>query len=248
MVAGLQLSRPDPTQPISADVLQWMQRTPYRELIGSLNYLAVATRPDIAFAVGKLASFLDCYREAHWLAAIHVLRYVKGTRTLGLTLGGDSSLSLLGFADSDFGACHETSRSISGYCFSLGRGMISWSSKKQRHATDSTCYAEYVALHHAGKELVFLRELLEGLGFHSFTSTPLHCDNDSARQLTGDPSNHANVKHFRVRYHTIRDLVDEGLTHIARIPSAANTSDIFTKPLTKDLFERFRSGLGLRFV
>jgi hypothetical protein len=42
--------------------------------------------------------------------------------------------------------------------------MISWSSKKQKHTADSSCYAEYIMLHHAGKELVFLRELLHGLG------------------------------------------------------------------------------------
>jgi hypothetical protein len=247
MVTGLQLSRPDPTQPVTADIIQWMQRTPYRKLIGSLNYLAVATHPDIAFAVGKLASFLDCYCEAHWFAAIHVLCYVKGTRTLGLTLGGDASPQLIGFSDSDFGACRKTSRSVSGYCFSLGSGMISWSSKKQHHVTDSTCYAEYVTLYHTGKELIFLHELLDGLSFYSFISTPLHCNNDSACQLTGDPSNHANIKHFHVRY-TFRDIVEEGLTHIVRILSTCNTADIFTKPLTKELFECFRSALGLRFI
>src|SRR5712672_36530 len=96
---------------------------------------------------------------------------------------------------------------LSGYCYSLGSGLISWSSKKQRHTADSSCYAEYIALHHAGKELVFLRELLDGLGIPSPNSTPLKCDNDAARRLTEDHAHHANVKHFRVKYHTIRDIV-----------------------------------------
>jgi hypothetical protein len=157
-----------------------MQRTPYRELVGSLNYLAVATCPDIAFAVGRLAAFLDCYRSEHWQAAIRLLHYVKGTHSLSLVLGSDASLSLSGYSDSDYANCLDTSRSISGYCFSLGSGVISWSSKKQKHAADSSCYAEYIALHHSGKELLFLRELLEELGHPPSSSTRLHCDNDAA--------------------------------------------------------------------
>jgi hypothetical protein len=247
MVTGVQLIRPDKSQPPSAHIADWMQRTPYRELVGSLNYLAVATRPDIAYAVGKLASFLDCYRDEHWNAAIRVLRYLKGTQSLSLTLGSTSQPSLTGYSDSDYANCQDTSRSISGYCFSLGTGMISWSSKKQKHAADSSCYAEYIALYHAGKELIFLHELLNGLDISFPTSSPLHCDNDAARLLAEDQSNHANVKHIRVKYHTIRDIVEEGITHIARVHSADNMADILTKPLAKPSFERFRLMLGLRF-
>ena len=66
----------------------WIDVTPYRELVGSLNYIAVATRPNISFAVGRLASILDCYRLEHWSAALRVLWYLKGTCTLHLVLGG----------------------------------------------------------------------------------------------------------------------------------------------------------------
>ena len=245
MVSGLQLSRPDKSVTPPPHIVEWVKRTPYRELVGSLNYLAVATRPDITFAIGRLASFLDCYRPEHWQAAIRVLRYVKGTRNLSLTLGGTASPSLLGYSDSDFANCPDTSRSISGYCYTLGSGIISWSSKKQKHTADSSCYAEYIALHHAGKELIFLRELLDGLGFPSSSSTPLHCDNDAARLLAQDPSNHANVKHFRTKYHSIRNIVDDNLGHIARVRSSLNVADILTKALARVDFERLRNMLGL---
>jgi len=246
MVTGLQLSRPDKTTPPSQHILDWMKRTPYRELVGSLNYLAVATCPDISFAIGRLSSFLGCYHQKHWQAAIRVLRYVKGTRTLSLSLGGSSPPSLVGYSDSDFANCLDTSRSISSYCFSLGSGIISWSSKKQKHAADSSCYAEYIALHHAGKELIFLRSLLDDLGQPCLSSTSLHCNNDAARLLAEDPSNHANVKHFRVKYHSICDLVEENLAHVTRIRSSLNVADVLTKPLSRIDFERFRFMLGLR--
>jgi len=128
-------------------------------------YFSVATRPDISYAVGRLSSFLDCYRLEHWEAAIRVLRYLKGTRSYALTLGGKAPLTLLGYSDSDYANCPDTSRSIGGYCFSLGSGMISWSSRKQPTVADSSCYAEYIALHNASHEVVFLRQLLDGLHF-----------------------------------------------------------------------------------
>ena len=74
MAAGLVLRHPDKSIPVDPATLLWMQCTPYRELVGSLNYLAVATRPDLAFAIGRLASFLDCYHPEHWTATIRVLR------------------------------------------------------------------------------------------------------------------------------------------------------------------------------
>ena len=163
MVTGTQLQRPDKSMPVPADIAEWTERTPYRSLVGSLIYLAVATRPNISYTVGRLASFLDCFALEHWKAAIHILRYLKGTRTYALTLGGQNPISLFGYSDSDYANCVDTSRSIGGYCFTLGTGIISWSSKKQPTVANSSCYAEYIALHDAAHEVVFLRQLLDGL-------------------------------------------------------------------------------------
>ncbi len=65
MVVSAQLKRPDKSLPVPAHVAAWVARTPYWKLVDSLNYLAVATRPDISYAVGCLATYLDCYREEH---------------------------------------------------------------------------------------------------------------------------------------------------------------------------------------
>jgi hypothetical protein len=246
MVAGLQLRRPDPAIPPSSEVSDWMERTPYRALVGSLNYIAVATRPDIAFAVGRLAAFLDCYRPEHWSAGIRVLRYLKGTRSLCLTLGGTNSIRLIGYSDSDYANCVDTSRSIGGYCFSLGSGVISWSSKKQHVVADSSCYAEYIALHEASHETTFLRQLLDGLGFLPEGPSPLHCDNDAASRLAEDQTGHPSVKHIRVKFHSVRQLVEEGDIKITRVRSADNTADILTKPLGRSDFLRLRQYLGIR--
>ena len=196
--------------------------------------------------VGRLASVLDCYRTEHWDAAIHVVRYLKGTRSFTLELGGRNSLALVGFSDSDYANCPDTSRSIGGYCFSLGSGMVSWASRKQQHTTDSSCYSEYIAIHEASHELIFFRQFLDGLDMPVFDATPIYCDNDAAHQLSEDQRWHARIKHFRVRYYTIRDLVVLDEMKVLGVRSADNVADIFTKPLGPTDFARLRRYLGIR--
>ena len=246
MVGGLCLHSPDKTIPLTPDLASWVERTPYAALVGSLMYIAVGTRPDITYAVGRLASFLDCYRPEHWDAATRVVRYLKGTRTLCLVLGGTNSLRLLGYSDSDYANCPDTSRSISGYCFTLGSGMISWSSRKQKTVTDSSCYAEYIALHEAAHEAIFLRQLLSGLHILPSSATPLHCDNDAASKLAEDHVWHSCTKHIRVKYHYIREQVLTGNLNVTRVHSHDNTADILTKPLNRPDFLRLCQYLGLQ--
>ena len=250
MTQGLQIRRPDKSIPPDPALLEWIERTPYRELIGSLNYIAVATRPDISFALGRLASVLDCYRPEHWSAGLRVLRYLKGTRSLRLVLGGTNPNALSGFCDSDYANCQDTSRSITGYCFTLGSGVISWRSKKHDHASDSSCYAEYIALHAGSQEAIFLRELLQGLRVlkadgDECPPTQLYCDNEAATRLSQESVWHSNTKHFRAKYHSIRDNVRDGVLRVDRIPSAGILSDILTKATSRTVFEQLRPRLGL---
>jgi hypothetical protein len=165
---------------------------------------------------------------------------------MGLTLGGTNPFRLVGYSDSDYANCPETSWSISGYCFNLGSGAISWMSKKQQVIVDSSCYAEYIALHDSSHELSFLRELLTGLGFTPHGATLVLCDNDAARCLAEDHVGHPNVKHIRVKFHYIHELVEEGTVSLTCVRSADNTADILTKPLARGDFQRLRHYLGIR--
>jgi hypothetical protein len=116
----------------------------------------------------------------------------------------------MGYCDSDYandlgaeGRC-----SVAGYCFTLGSGVVSWSSKKQKTITDSTCTAEYMAASKAGRELVWLRTLLWELGFGPTDATQLLCNNSAAVLLCGDQAFHNQVKHLDVKYHWIRECVE----------------------------------------
>ena len=151
----------------------------------------------------------------------------------------------MGHSDSDYANCVVTSRSIGGYCFSLGSGAISWSSKKQTTVADSSCYAEYIALHDAGHEVSFLRQLLTNLQFLPSSPTQLFCDNDAATQLSEDHVWHSHTKHIRVKYHYIRELVLNGEAKVTRVGSKDNVADILTKPLARLDFQRLRLSLGV---
>jgi hypothetical protein len=245
METGLHLSRR--THAPSTDAQrELMSRTPYRSLIGSLMYLAIGTRPDIAHAVQQLCRHLDCYGPIHWDAAKRVVRYLKGTRELKLVLGGDHPAQLLGFTDSDFANCPDTRRSVSGYCFTLGSGAITWSARQQKTVSLSTCEAEYVAASDAAKELIWLRTLLSEMDFAQPTATPLLCDNTGGIVLSEDASYHSKVKHIDIAVHSLRERVARNQIKLSYVKSLNNAADIFTKALPRKDFERLRLCLGLQ--
>jgi hypothetical protein len=237
------LKRPDPSEQLSDQDKSDLAQLPYRSLIGSLMYIAIGTRLDISFAVSKLSQFLDCYRRVHWQAALQVVQYLKGTRSLRLLLGGPS-FNLVGFSNSSW-AEEETRRSHMGYCYTVGSGVVSWSSRRQATVAGSSTEAEYIAVSEASREGVWLRSLLRELDLLPPTPTTIFCDNNGAIALSFDQAFHARVKHVDVRYHFIREQVDAANLLVKRVPSADNMADIFTKPLGRPLFEKHRARLGL---
>jgi hypothetical protein len=221
-------------------------RQPYRQLVGVLMYLAVSTRPDIMHAVSALSRFNSGHGDTHWKAALHIVRYLKGTRDYELELGGNHTARLTGYTDSDYANCPDTRRSVSGYAFSLGSGLISWMSKKQATTATSSTEAEYMAAASATKEAIWIRSVLAGLGYEQKEPTVIFIDNCGARILTEDPLFHQRVKHIETLHHYSRECVERGLTIFVDIPTKDNVADVFTKALPAPSFEEFREAMGLK--
>jgi hypothetical protein len=220
------LTRPSPSDaPLSDTATYELARLPYRSLIGSLMYLAIGTRPDISFAVARLCQFLDCYRRAHWNAAVRVVRYLKGTRLLALTLGGNPDLELVGFSDSLYADCPDTARSTMGYCFSVGGAIFSWSSRRQKTVTNSSCEAEYIALSESSREALWLRQFLCEVHFLKPSPTVLLCDNNGAKSLSSDPTHHSRSKHIDVHHHFVPEHVEDGSIVVWRVPGHDNVAN-----------------------
>jgi hypothetical protein len=218
--------------------------TVYRQIIGSLMYL-VHTRPDICYAVNALSQFMCEPKHIHMVAVKHILRYVRGTIAYGLRYTSSGGVMLHGFTDSDWMGSVVDRKSTSGYCFSLGSAMISWSSRKQGSVAQSTAEAEYIAASAAGREAVWLRKLLSDLFRSELEPTVIHCDNQSCIKLTENPVFHDRSKHIEMRYHYIRDMIQKKVLSLQYVPTAEQTADIFTKPLPLIKFVHFRDKLGV---
>jgi hypothetical protein len=119
-------------------------RFPYSKCVGSLLYLRVCMRPDIAQAVGALAHYMAAPTVAHWEATLGVVRYLVGTVDYSLTFGG-SSETLVGYCNADYAGDLDSRRSTTGYVFLMFGGAVSWSSQLQPTVVVSTVEAKYLS-------------------------------------------------------------------------------------------------------
>ena len=209
----------------------------YRGLVGSLLYLMLGTRPDIAWIVNRLSQHLNNPGQEHVNAAKHVLRYLKGTRDLGLGFTKFNIHTLTGYTDSDWASNTEDRKSTSGYLFKT-TGPISWKTKRQPTVALSSTEAEYISLAEAIKEMIYLKRMIIDFDIQ-IEQTNIYCDNRGAIALSENPINHQRTKHIDIRYHFIRDYIKQNNCSLYHINSSDNLADALTKPLGKLKFKRF---------
>lgn len=218
----------------------------YQSLIGSLMYAAIATRPDIMYAVSALSCFNNCPRRSQWTSAKRVLRYLKGTANLSLCFRSTSK-PLTGFVDADWGGDVDTRTSRTGYIFKLAGAAVSWESRKQRSVATSSTEAEYMALTEASREAVYLRRLLNELKLIQLNQpTTIFCDNQSASKLVRNHIFHARTKHIDIRHHYVRQVFEEGSIDITYLKTSEMTADLLTKSLSKPSLTKHRIKMGLK--
>jgi hypothetical protein len=218
--------------------------TEYRSAVGALIYAATGTRPDIANAVGSVSKFMEKPQKAHWDAVKRILRYLNGTRDVGLfyTKGNQE---LVGYSDSNYAGDLETRKSTTGYVFQMGTNTITWNSKRQQTVALSTCEAEYMALSHTVCEGIWTRKLLKELGFPQPTTT-VHEDNQGCIALVKNPVQHHRTKHIDVKHHFIREQVEQGTFKVIYCPTHEMKADILTKGIAAPQFKHLRDLLNLR--
>lgn len=221
------------------------EEIPYAALVGSLLYLTVNTRPDLAFVVGVLSRFMAKPREPHWVAAKIVLRYLAGTEELGL-LYKRNMQGIEAFSDADFAGNVDTRKSTSGMTIVRHGAAVMWRSKLQSVVATSTCEAEYVAAAAAAKETLLLSKLLVAL-FGTFRKLVLCVDDQSA--LTLMQQHHAEVsgltKHIDVCFHFLRFRVMSGDLGVRCVATDVQKADMFTKALPGLKLDTAVKALGL---
>ena len=216
---------------------------PYHKVVGSLMYVALGTHPDIAFAVQTMSCFSINPGPAHWEAVKHIFHYFKGTIDLWLSYR-DQKNKLTGYTDAD-GSMAKDHHAISRYAFLIHGGAVSWSTKQQEIVVLSTTEAEYVAITHAAKEILWLWSLISQLFDITLDSTTLFSDKKSAIELTKDHQYHARTKHINIRFHFICYIIKEGSIQLVYCPTDDMLADALTKALPSMKVKHFASQFGL---
>jgi hypothetical protein len=217
----------------------------YASLVGTLMYLAVNTRPDIAYAVNTMCQYMSAPSVAHLQGAVHIASYVANTADVGIWFSAACTQPLLGYCDSSFAANVDNRRSCMGYCFTYNGSVVAWKSKLQDVIAKSTMEAEYMCASAAGTEAVWLSRLVGEFKPTAGQACLIHCDNMSALHLMGNHHPTNQSKHIDVAFHWAREKVHHGLLKYAYVPGADNMSDIFTKALPRPKFEMCRDKMNL---
>ena len=220
--------------------------TKYQQVIGSLLYLMLGTRPDIAFAVTKMVQFAANPSEEHYNKALYICKYLAGTTDYKLQYGLKYD-GLYAYADADWASDPKSRRSTTGYLVLLSGTAISWNSRVQKTIALSSTEAEYMSLSDTCRQLVWMRSFFKELGM-PIKAIPLCGDNQGAIFNASNPVQEKRTKHIDIRFHYIREKVSEGEISLHFVPTDQNPADMFTKNLSRDNFLRCRSHLGIAFT
>jgi hypothetical protein len=236
MEERLKLSRDSAAEEVDA--------THYKRLVGSLCYLT-HTCPDLAFSVGYISP-LQRPTKYHEQAVKRILRYVVGTLDYGLFYPmSPGAARFIGYSDSNHVGNIDTSKSTSGMLFFLGRSLINWQSVRQQVVALSSCEGEYIAASSASAQALWLARLLGDLLGKEAEAVDLMVDNKSAMALAKNPVFHDRSKHIRVKYHFIRDCLEEGSVKEYYICTKDQLADLLTKSLGRIKFQELCSRIGV---
>ena len=221
----------------------------YSRAIGSLMYAMISTRPDIAYAVGKLSRYTSNPSANHWQALSRVFKYLKGTKDYGLVYTGFPSV-IEGYTDASYISNEEDHSSTSGWAFLLGGGAISWASKKQTCIADSTMESEFIALAAASKEAEWLKNLVYEIPLWPKPVPPIsiRCDSEAALSNAYSQMYKGRSRHMGVRHSMIRERIIHGIISLEFVKTEYNLADHLTKGLSRDLVNKSAEGMGLKSI
>nr|GFA57053.1 hypothetical protein [Tanacetum cinerariifolium] len=216
----------------------------YHGMIGTLLYMT-ASRPDLQFAIYMCARYQAWPTEKHVHAVKRIFRYLRETVHRGLWYPKDSFVALTAFADADHAGCQDTRRSTSGSVQFLGERLISWSSKRQKSAAISSTEAKYIALSGYSAQILWMRSQLSDFGL-GFNKIPMYCDNKSAIALCCNNVQHSQSKNIDIKYHFIKEQIENGVIELYFVNTEYQLADLFTKALGRERIEFLINKLGMR--
>jgi len=218
---------------------------PFRELVGSLLWIARATRPDILYAVNQVAQQVQAPDETHVKACKRILIYLKTTINQQITYYRTPTLILEAYADADYAGEHELNdkpmRSTSGILILFNNsGLIFCQSQLQSVIAKSTAEAEYIALSNCASIVEGIRNLLAQLSMQQQTSTNIYNDNQAALSMVKRSTSTAKTRHIKIAFHYIKKQYLDGIIKVTYCPTNDMLADILTKALPRSQFRAIR--------
>jgi hypothetical protein len=240
---GLKLSRDDCPQ--SESEKENMKQYPYREVIGALNYLVSTVRPDLSFSVNYLARFMDNPGKIHWDNLLNIIAYVRDHQISCIKYGilndmTDNELKV--YVDADHATTDiDNRKSVTSYLIYFNGGIISWKTSLQKTVSVSSTEAEYKAIYEAGKEVIWIKQIFDELGYSITIPSVFYEDNSSAIHASENPVQHSRLKHIDIVYHQIREWVNNNKITLTKIETANQRADALNKASTPADFKKFRN-------
>jgi len=214
--------------------------------MGSVLWVTVISRPDVAFAVSRLYRFNMNPSMEHHAAADRMIRYLAGTSTYGLQFGGSDSFET--WSDASFGDNTINRKSSQTYIMKLFNGTIRWRASKQDTVTTSTTEAELLSLAQATKEALFTSRLITELGVQlDRRNLAIWCDNQQTIRLVNSELSTLKTKlrHVDIHNHWLREAASQGRISVEYTKTTDMLADGLTKALQGDKFVAFKRQLGL---
>ncbi|XP_044316696.1 secreted RxLR effector protein 161-like [Drosophila rhopaloa] len=204
------------------------------------------TRPDIAYAVNFLSQFNSSYDANHWKAAKRVLRYLRRSETWDYFFKAQAKICMALSTQTERANLTDR-RSYSGQAFILAGAAVSWEARKQRTVALSSTESEYLAMSSAAKEAVYLKALLNSLGWTCET-VKIFNDNQIAQSLVKGFGFHPRRKQIDVRHHFIQDMYKSGDIDIEYMQTDKMPADVMTKGLNSFKHSNCISWLGITCI
>ncbi|KAI0999788.1 hypothetical protein K3495_g8413 [Podosphaera aphanis] len=213
-------------------------------------YAMVLTRPDIAFALGKLSQYMSDPAQHYGSAVKILMRYLKATVSQKLRYGRARGTQFSVYSDADWASDKADRKSVSGGVIMFYGGPISWLSRKQRSVATSSCDSEYIALSISAKQRQWVAQVFRDLKRSEYIGknpdrVQMCGDNQGSLTLVKNPHLHERSKHIDVCFHYVRDIAEKGKLIVEYIPTSEMIADGMTKPLARINFEKFKIQLGL---
>ncbi|CAA6659738.1 unnamed protein product [Spirodela intermedia] len=224
-----------------------VEKSSYRWLIERLIYLN-HTRPDITFAVNVLSQYTNDPRKIHLQTAYRLLKYLKTTTGQGILFKKGGNQSVESYTNANYAGSVIDHRSTSGYCTFVCGNLVTWRSKKKQVVAQSGAEAKFRALAQGIREDLWIRGLLDELRVNQSKHMKLFCDNKSAIAIARNPVQHDRTKHIEVDRHFIKEKVETRDVDLIYVGTSEHVAGIFTKGLTRPVFQRLVSKLGMENI